>query len=217
MKFSIKKIWKNLKEKIQLKRGDEEVIAPATYYTTNASLGFSVGFILGVIVAILQLTSIPHDTQTMVANILFYSTLALGIAGNIYLLLPLLKAVEVPLWKKIVRPILGIVLFGSLLIAGMFAFYVLFVMIVLYLVLMLFLGSVSLGGGSSSSSSSNRSDSDDNEQEEQKNEEDSIWKYQTKDEFGNERKLKDWGFETYLDDEGHQWRKVDRDSVVRDD
>lgn len=216
MKFSIKNIWKNLKGKVQLKRGDEEIIAPPTYYTTNAILGFGVGFILGIIVVILQSTSIPHDTQTIIANILFYSTLALGVAGNLYLLLPFFRVTEEPLWKKIVRPILGIVLFGALLIAGIFAFYALVVIIVLYLVLMLFLGSASWGG-SSSSSSSNHSNSDDNEQEEQKNDEDSIWKYKTKDEFGNERKLKDWGFETYLDDQGHQWRKGDGDTVIRDD
>ena len=145
LKGKLSSLWSN----IEIKRGHEEVVGRKTFYLTNAFLAFCIGFLLGIVVLILQET-LEHDACELALNIIIYCVLALGVAGNIWYLLPLFRSEE-PLWIKIVRPILGIVLFTAMTIVGIYAFIALLVILVVYIMLKLALKFMFSGSSSSES------------------------------------------------------------------
>lgn len=130
--MSLKDKFKSLWSGIVIKRGPEQVVDRKTYYLTDAFIAFCAGFILGLVVTILMST-VEHETMDLIADILLYSILALGVAGNIYYLWPLFRSEEDELWVKIVRPILGILLFATILVVGMYAFVFLMVAVFVWL------------------------------------------------------------------------------------
>ncbi len=129
--MSLKDNFKSLWSGIVIKRGPEQVVDRKTYYMTDAFIAFCFGFLLGLIVTILMST-MEHDTMELIADILLYSILALGVAGNIFYLWPLFRSDE-QLWIKIVRPIVGILLFAVILVVGMYAFVFLMCAVFIYL------------------------------------------------------------------------------------
>lgn len=137
MKFNFKDKFKSAKEDFFVKRKSEGVIERAIYYKGILSFGLTFGIIVGIVLVILQST-VSHDTQQLVMNIIFGVMLTLDIAGNIYLLLPLFHS-DMPLWTKIVRPILGVVLFAAIFVLGIYAVIVLLAIVFLYFILKIFL------------------------------------------------------------------------------
>lgn len=132
--MSLKDKFKSLWSGIVIKRGPEQVVDRKTFYLTDAFIAFCAGFLLGLIVTIFMST-MEHEQMQLISDIILYSVLALGVAGNIYYLWPLFRSQEDALWVKIVRPILGILLFAAILIVGMYAFVFLMVVLFLFVVI----------------------------------------------------------------------------------
>ena len=129
--MSLKDRFKSLWSGIVIKRGPEQVVDRKTFYLTDAFIAFCVGFLLGLVVTIFMST-MEHDQMQLISDIILYSVIGLGVAGIIFYLWPLFRSEE-ELWIKIVRPILGIVLFVVILIVGMYAFVILISALFIYL------------------------------------------------------------------------------------
>ena len=120
-------LWSN----VLLKRESEQVVDRKTYYLTNAFIAFCIGFVIGLFT--LVGSGIGHEKMELALNIIFPVVLALGVAFNIYYLIPLFRSADVELWIKIVRPILGIVLFAAILLVGVYAFIGLLIILFVYI------------------------------------------------------------------------------------
>ncbi len=140
----LKGFFAKCKERFVIKRESDLVIDRPEFYTTLAIGAIVCGFLWG-IAGFCYVGNVSPHTEKVIAITGVSVIMALGLIWDIYLLFPLLKSEEQPLWLKIVRPISGMLTFAASFMVGLYLFGLvalaitfLIVGVIIYFILKLF-------------------------------------------------------------------------------